>query len=99
MDADLFRAFLYDGIDDIEDALSYFSDVAVAVADLNLAAIRDDQILATSLGDGRTLESAIIAAGDGVNLVNKMEAAVSDETASSQCDTLAATLRTCGCGA
>ena len=37
MDADLFRAFLYDGIDDIEDALSYFSDVAVAVADLNLA--------------------------------------------------------------
>ncbi|MFZ1315850.1 MAG: ATP-dependent DNA helicase, partial [Methanothrix sp.] len=37
MDADLFRAFLYDGIDDIDDALSYFSDVAVAVADLNLA--------------------------------------------------------------
>ena len=37
MDADLFRAFLYDGIDDIDEALSYFSDVTVAVADLNLA--------------------------------------------------------------
>ena len=37
MDADLFRAFLYDGIDDIDEALSYFSDVAVAVADLNLS--------------------------------------------------------------
>jgi hypothetical protein len=72
---------------------SMFATDKQAFADLNLAAIRDDQILATSLGDGRTLESAIIAAGDGVNLVNKMEAAVSDETASSQCDTLAATLR------
>ena len=37
MDADLFRAFLYDGLEDIDEALSYFSDVAVAVLDLNLA--------------------------------------------------------------
>ncbi|OPY55196.1 MAG: ATP-dependent DNA helicase [Methanosaeta sp. PtaU1.Bin112] len=37
LDADLFRTFLYNGIEDIEEALSYFSDVAVAVADLNLA--------------------------------------------------------------
>ncbi len=37
LDADLFRAFLYDGIEDIDEALSYFSDVAVAVADLNLS--------------------------------------------------------------
>ncbi len=37
LDADLFRAFLYDGIKDIDEALSYFSDVAVAVADLNLS--------------------------------------------------------------
>jgi DNA excision repair protein ERCC-2 len=37
LDADLFRSFLYDGLDDIEEALSNFSDVAVAVADLNLA--------------------------------------------------------------
>lgn len=37
MDADLFRSFLYDGMEDIDEALSYFSDVAVAVADLNLA--------------------------------------------------------------
>jgi DNA excision repair protein ERCC-2 len=37
LDADLFRTFLYDGVEDIDDALSNFSDVAVAVADLNLA--------------------------------------------------------------
>lgn len=37
LDADLFRSYLYEGIEDIEEALSYFSDVAVAVADLNLA--------------------------------------------------------------
>ena len=37
MDADLFRSFLYDGLENIDEALSYFSDVAVAVADLNLA--------------------------------------------------------------
>lgn len=37
MDADLFRTFLYDGIKDIDEALSYFSDVAVAVAELNLS--------------------------------------------------------------
>ncbi len=37
LDADLFRTFLYNGIDDIDEALSNFSDVAVAVADLNLA--------------------------------------------------------------
>lgn len=37
LDADLFRSFLYDGLDTIEDALSNFSDIAVAVADLNLS--------------------------------------------------------------
>jgi len=37
LDADLFRSYLYDGVEDIDEALSYFSDVAVAVADLNLA--------------------------------------------------------------
>jgi DNA excision repair protein ERCC-2 len=37
LDADLFRSFLYDGLNDIDEALSYFSDVVVAVADLNLA--------------------------------------------------------------
>jgi len=37
LDADLFRSFLYEGVGDIDEALSYFSDVAVAVADLNLA--------------------------------------------------------------
>jgi len=37
MDADLFRTFLYDGIENKDEALSYFSDVAVAVAELNLA--------------------------------------------------------------
>lgn len=37
LDADLFREFLYDGIDDKDEALSYFQDVAVAVAELNLA--------------------------------------------------------------
>ena len=37
LDADLFRTFLYDGIDSIDDALSYFSDIAVTVAELNLA--------------------------------------------------------------
>jgi DNA excision repair protein ERCC-2 len=37
LDADLFRTFLYNGIEDIDGALSNFSDVAVAVADLNLA--------------------------------------------------------------
>jgi DNA excision repair protein ERCC-2 len=37
LDADLFREFLYDGVEDKEEALSYFQDVAVAVAELNLA--------------------------------------------------------------
>ena len=37
LDADLFRSFLYDEVGDIDEALSNFSDVAVAVADLNLA--------------------------------------------------------------
>jgi DNA excision repair protein ERCC-2 len=37
LDADLFRTFLYDGIASIDDALSYFSDVTIAVAELNLA--------------------------------------------------------------
>ena len=37
LDADLFRTFLYDGIKDIDESLSYFSDVAVAVAELNLS--------------------------------------------------------------
>ena len=37
LDADLFRTFLYDELGDIDEALSNFSDVAVAVADLNLA--------------------------------------------------------------
>lgn len=37
LDADLFRSFLYDDVGDIDEALSNFSDVAVAVADLNLA--------------------------------------------------------------
>lgn len=37
LDADLFRTFLYDGIDSKDDALSYFSDIAVTVAELNLA--------------------------------------------------------------
>jgi len=37
LDADLFRSFIYSEIDDIDEALDNFSDVAVAVADLNLA--------------------------------------------------------------
>jgi DNA excision repair protein ERCC-2 len=37
MDADLFRSFLYQGIEDVEEALGYFSEVAVAVAELKLA--------------------------------------------------------------
>jgi DNA excision repair protein ERCC-2 len=37
LDADLFRTFLYNGLHDIDESLSNFSDVAVAVADLNLA--------------------------------------------------------------
>ena len=37
LDADLFRSFIYAGLEDIDEALSNFSDVAVAVADLNLA--------------------------------------------------------------
>ncbi|HSD57725.1 MAG TPA: ATP-dependent DNA helicase [Methanotrichaceae archaeon] len=37
LDADLFLEFLYDGIDDKDEALSNFQDVAVAVAELNLA--------------------------------------------------------------
>ncbi len=37
LDADLFRSFIYADLDDIDEALSNFSDVAVAVADLNLA--------------------------------------------------------------
>jgi len=37
LDADLFRNFLYEEIKEPDEALSYFSDIAVAVADLNLA--------------------------------------------------------------
>jgi DNA excision repair protein ERCC-2 len=37
LDSDMFRTFLYDGIENIEEALSYFSDIAVAVAELKLA--------------------------------------------------------------
>jgi DNA excision repair protein ERCC-2 len=37
MDADIFRSFLYEDIEDIDDALSNFSEVAVAVSELNLA--------------------------------------------------------------
>jgi DNA excision repair protein ERCC-2 len=37
LDADLFRSFLYDGVDVVDEALSFFSDISVAVADLNLA--------------------------------------------------------------
>lgn len=37
LDADLFREFLYEGIKDKDEALTYFQDVAVAVAELNLA--------------------------------------------------------------
>jgi len=37
LDADLFRSFLYDGVDAVDEALSFFSDISVAVADLNLA--------------------------------------------------------------
>jgi DNA excision repair protein ERCC-2 len=37
LDADLFRAYLYQGIDNIDEALSNFSEVAIAVAELNLA--------------------------------------------------------------
>lgn len=37
LDADLFRSFLYKGIGNVDEALSYFSDVAVVVTDLNLA--------------------------------------------------------------
>ena len=37
LDADLFRSFLYEGIGNVDEALSYFSDVAVVVTDLNLA--------------------------------------------------------------
>jgi len=37
LDADLFRSFLYEGLGSIEESLSSFSEVAVAVADLKLA--------------------------------------------------------------
>ena len=37
MDADIFRSFLYEDIEDVDDALSAFSEVAVAVSELNLA--------------------------------------------------------------
>jgi DNA excision repair protein ERCC-2 len=37
LDADLFRSFLYNDIEDVDEALSYFSDVAVVVSELNLA--------------------------------------------------------------
>ena len=37
LDADLFRSFLYEGIGNVDEALSFFSDVAVVVTDLNLA--------------------------------------------------------------
>jgi len=37
LDSDLFREFLYQGIPDIDMALSYFGDVAVAVAEMKLA--------------------------------------------------------------
>jgi DNA excision repair protein ERCC-2 len=36
LDADLFRTYLYEGIESIDEALSYFSDVAVVIAELNL---------------------------------------------------------------
>jgi DNA excision repair protein ERCC-2 len=37
LDSDIFRTFLYAGIEDIDDALSRFSDVAVAVAETKMA--------------------------------------------------------------
>jgi DNA excision repair protein ERCC-2 len=37
LDSDLFRNFLYEGAEDVEESLGYFSEVAVAVAELKLA--------------------------------------------------------------
>ncbi|MHC1631326.1 MAG: ATP-dependent DNA helicase [Methanotrichaceae archaeon] len=37
MDADLFRTFLYQGFDDVDDVLSSVAEVTVAIADLKLA--------------------------------------------------------------
>lgn len=37
LDGELFRRYVYDGIDDIDLALSYLSDVAVAIAEMKLA--------------------------------------------------------------
>lgn len=37
LDSDLFREFIYSGIDDIDEALSSISDVAVAIAEMKLA--------------------------------------------------------------
>jgi DNA excision repair protein ERCC-2 len=37
LDSDLFRNFLYEGVEDVEESLGYFSEVAVAVAELKLA--------------------------------------------------------------
>ncbi|MBN1323332.1 MAG: ATP-dependent DNA helicase [Methanotrichaceae archaeon] len=37
LDTDMFRGFLYDGIDDIEGALSNISEVSLAVAEMRLA--------------------------------------------------------------
>jgi DNA excision repair protein ERCC-2 len=37
LDSDLFRSFLYQGIGDVDESLGYFSEVAVAVAELKLA--------------------------------------------------------------
>ncbi|MCU0637156.1 MAG: ATP-dependent DNA helicase [Methanothrix sp.] len=69
-DADLFRSFLYDGLDDIDEALSNFSDVAVAVADLNL-----------SEGDRENLQGDIQPSLAQVLLfLNDMETAERDES-------------------
>ncbi|MCJ7443656.1 MAG: ATP-dependent DNA helicase [Methanotrichaceae archaeon] len=37
LDADLFRSFLYEGIENVDEALSNFSEVSVAVSELDLA--------------------------------------------------------------
>ncbi|NYT02865.1 MAG: ATP-dependent DNA helicase [Methanosarcinales archaeon] len=37
LDVDFFREFLYNGFDDIDEALTYFSDVAVSVSEMKLA--------------------------------------------------------------
>jgi len=37
LDGDFFREFLYNGFSDVDEALTYFSDVAVAVSEMKLA--------------------------------------------------------------